>query len=138
MPLLQVLKVSVAATAPATGTKDYYFQGGYVYKDSAVAAATGISVVANFENDEPLIKIEQMILSKKIMRLKCEVEGTQTTAGGTKKRKVYDIYVARDKAAAILGGNSLNGKSFKVKTGNTENVLGTIKDVRTSTRDSFQ
>lgn len=138
MALLQILKVSVAATAPATGTKDYYFQGGYVYKDSAVAAATGISVVPNFENDEPLVKIEQMILAKKIMHLKCEVEGTTTTTGGKKVRKTYDIYVARDKAAAILGGNSLNGKQFKVLTGTTEKVLGTIKDVRTSTRDSFQ
>jgi hypothetical protein len=135
MALLSVLKVSVSATAPATGTKDYYFQGGNVYADSSIASATGVSVVADFENDEPLCSIEQMVLSKKILRLTVELSAT---VNGKKVRKTAGIYVARDKAASILGGNTLNGKDFKVKVKNVDKVLGKIEDVRTSTRDTFK
>jgi hypothetical protein len=139
MALLQVLKVTVPGSgtgAAATAAKDYYFQGGLVYSDSAVATATGISVVADFENDEPLCSIEQLILSKKIMRLTAEIE-TAVVVNGKKVRKTGTLYVARTKAADVLGNNSLNGKPFTVKNGTTTKSLGTIQDVRTSTRDSF-
>jgi hypothetical protein len=135
MALLTVLKVTVPAKAPATGNKDYYFQGGNVYADTAVAAATGISVVADFENDEPLCSIEQLVLSKKIMRFVCELSGTNTA--GQKVRKTASIYSSREKASTLLSGNTLNGKDFKVKRGTVERSLGKIEDIRTATRDSF-
>jgi hypothetical protein len=139
MALLEILKVTVPGSgtgASATAAKDYYFQGGSVYKDAAVATATGISIVPNFENDEPLCSIEQLVLSKKIMHLVAEIE-TSTVVNGKKVRKTGTLYVARTKAADVLGGNSLNGKPFTVKSGTTTKSLGIIKDVRTSTRDSF-
>jgi hypothetical protein len=135
MALLAVLKVSVPGSGANSAAKEYYFQGGSVYEDATVATETGISVVKDFENDEPLCTIEQLVLSKKIMHLVCELE---TTVNGKKVRKTANIYTSRSKAAAVLGGNTLNGKPFKVKSGTTTKTLGTIKDVRTSTRDSFK
>lgn len=135
MALLEVLKVSVAAVAGGSGAKEYYFQGSSVYADSTVATETGISVVKTFENDEPLCTIEQLILSKKIMHLVCEIEAT---VNGKKVRKTARIYAARSKAPALLGGNTLKGKAFTVKSGTTTKSLGTIKDVRTSTRDAYK
>jgi hypothetical protein len=134
MALLQVLKLTVAGAGGAAG-KDYYFQGGTVYKDTAIAGATGIAVVADFENDEPLCSIEQLVLSKKIMRFVVELENT---VNGKKVRKTASIYCARDKAAALLSGNTLNGKDFKVTQKGVEKNIGKIQDVRTATRDSFK
>jgi hypothetical protein len=135
MALLTVLKVALPAGGGGAGTKDYYFQGGNVYTDSAIATATGVSVVANFEHDEPLCTIEQLTLSKKIMRFVCELT---KDVNGKKVRKTATIYCARDKAPALLSGNALNGKEFKVKVKNVDKSLGKIVDVRTSTRDTFK
>jgi hypothetical protein len=68
------------------------------------------------------------------MRFVCELENT---VNGKKVRKTADIYCARDKASALLSGNTLNGKTFTVKVKGVSKNLGTIQDVRTSTRDSF-
>lgn len=135
MALLQVLKLSITSGA-GNAVRDYYFQGGSVYKDTAIAGATGISVVADFENDEPLCSIEQLTLSKKLMRFVCELETTNTA--GKKIRKTATIYCTRDKASALLSGNTLNGKSFIIKKGATDKNLGKIQDVRTATRDTFK
>lgn len=134
MALLQTLKVSIAAAAGGTA-KDYYFQGGSVYKDTAIASAVGISVVADFENNEPLCSIEQLTLSKKIMRFVVELENT---VNGKKVRKTATIYCARDKVATVLSGDTLNGKAFKVTKKGVETTIGTIQDVRTATRDTFK
>jgi hypothetical protein len=139
MALLQVLKLTVETTAGSgsgatTNTQTYYFQGSTVYKQADIATATGIKAVDDFENDEPLIKIEQLLLSKKLMRLVAECE---TTVNGKKVRKGNEIYVSRAKAAALLGGNTLNGKNFTIKVNGADKNLGIIKDIRTSSRDSF-
>lgn len=134
MALLQVLKLTVAAVGSGAA-KDYYFQGGTVYKETAIAGATGISVVADFENDEPLCSIEQLTLSKKLMRFVVELE---KTVNGKKVRKTATIYCSRDKAASLLSGNTLNGKEFKVTQKGVEKTLGIIQDVRTATRDTFK
>uniref|UniRef100_UPI00286B0148 hypothetical protein n=1 Tax=Chamaesiphon sp. OTE_75_metabat_556 TaxID=2964692 RepID=UPI00286B0148 len=87
------------------------------------------------ENDEPLCTIEQLTLSKKIMRFVCELENT---VNGKKVRKTSTIYCGRDKAAVLLSGNTLNGKAFKVMVKGEEKTIGTIQDVRTATRDTFK
>jgi hypothetical protein len=134
MALLQVLKLTGIAPTAGGQAQTYHFQGSSVYLNTAIATATGIAAVADFENDEPLIKTEQLIVSKKLIRLIAECE---TTVNGKKVRKGHAILVSRDKAASLLGGNTLNGKDFVIKVNGANKSLGIIKDVRTPTRDSF-
>lgn len=128
---LQVCKLSIPGEGSAPA-KDYYFQASTVYKNGDIATATGITAVNDFENDEPLITIEQLILSKKIVRLVAELKN------GT-RRKTATILASRAKAASLLTDNSLNGKAFTVVgAGGASKTIGTIADIRSATRDKFK
>jgi hypothetical protein len=126
-------KVDAAGVVTPTAPIDYYFQSSIIYKDAEVAKRTGVTFVDpdKWEGQEPLIKVEQMVLSRKLVRLVGEYS---TTAGGNKtisflaaRSKVGDL-LGDDKAKNLDDLNVLNSKGDKI---------GKFFAVRTATRNSF-
>jgi hypothetical protein len=125
--------IDAAGTVTAGAAKDYYFQSSRIYEDATVAARTGIKLVPadNWEGEEPLIKVEQMVLSRKLVRLVAEYTVTD------KGNKTMSILVARSKVGDILSDDktkNLDGLNVIDKAGTT---VGKFYNVRTATRNSF-
>lgn len=125
MALLETCKVTIPGTGGGVNTT-YYFQTKKNTYKADVSTATGVEKAAdNFENDEPLIPIHQLIISGKLMRLMAECKN------GTKKRMV-EVLVRRDKVEEILTQptGSLEGKTF--------GTFGTVRTVRSVGMDSYK
>jgi hypothetical protein len=126
MALLEICKITLPGAAGGTGASTYYFQTvKEVYKGD-ISAQTGVEkAAATFDNDEPLIPINQLILSGKLMRLYAECKN------GTKKR-MREILVRRDKVEEVLAqpSGSLEGKTL--------GTAGQIRTVRSRTQDSYR
>jgi hypothetical protein len=125
--------IDANGTVTAGPAKDYYFQSSRIYEDATVSTRTGIKLVSadNWEGEEPLIKVEQMVLSRKLVRLVAEY----TLTGGA--NRTMSILVARGKVGDILGDDAtknLDGLNVIDKKGT---VVGKFFNVRTSTRNSF-
>jgi hypothetical protein len=118
MALLQICKITIPAASPLPA-QTYYFQTSKNTYKGDIAANTGVEEAPeNFENDEPLISIHQLILSGKLMRLNAEIKN------GT-KRKIREILVRRDKVEEVLHQptGSLEGKTL----GAAGNVIRTVR-----------
>ena len=78
--ILSICKVSepqfAADGTVIPGNKDYYFLSSYAYTDTGVAKATGVTVIDpdKWLGQEPLIKLDQMILSGKLERIYVDVD----------------------------------------------------------------
>jgi hypothetical protein len=125
--------IDAAGTVTAGPAKDYYFQSSRVYEDPTVAARTGIKLVPadNWEGEEPLIKVEQMVLSRKLVRLVAEYS---TTTGAN---KTMSILVARSKVGDILSDDKTKNLDGLNVLNNKGTNIGKFFNVRTSTRNSF-
>jgi hypothetical protein len=125
--------ISDAGVVTAGPTKDYYFQSSPVYANSDVATRTGIKLVSadNWQGEEPLIKIDQMIISNKLIRLVGEYTATN---GGIKS---VALLCVREKVGDLLSSDpakNLTGKPVLNKAGTSR---GTFFNVRTATRSTF-
>ncbi len=113
--------------------REYYFFSSTVYADKEVAKRTGISLVdpTTWEGNEPLIKVEQMLISGKLVRLK----GEYATKDGV--NKTVDLLVTRQKVGDVMSDvNSRNLDGQKV-IGKAGVEKGTFFGVRDSTRATF-
>jgi hypothetical protein len=112
---------------------NYYFQSSRMYAEPEVAKRTGITLVDadKWEGQEPLVKIEQLILSRKLVALTGEIDrGTEGIAN-------VRVLCARDKASDILGdaaAKNLDGLSYLNNKGVAK---GKFFSVRSSTRNRF-
>jgi hypothetical protein len=126
-------KLDANGGVTAGPNQDYYFQSSAVYADATVAARTGVTLVNadNWEGEEPLVKVDQMILSRKLVRLKGEYLATN---GGI---KTVDILCTRAKVGDLLGDDktkNLDGLDVLDKAGKSK---GKFFAVRTATRSTF-
>ena len=111
----------------------YYFQSSRIYSDATVAARTGVSYVDpdKWEGEEPLIKVEQMILSRKLIRL----IGEYTATGGA--NKTISFVATRDKAGDLLSDDATKNLDNLNVTDSKGSVVGKFFNVRTGTRNRF-
>jgi hypothetical protein len=126
-------KLDASGNVTASANQDYYFQSSAVYAEPTVAQRTGVQLVNpdNWEGEEPLVKVEQMILSRKLVRLKGEYLHT------TKGLKTVDLLCVRTKVGDILGDDkakNLDNLNVLDKTGKS---VGKFFAVRTATRATF-
>jgi hypothetical protein len=115
------------------GTKEYNFQTSSIYKSAPIAAATGITYIApeSFAGNEPLVKIEQMIRSGKLIRLNALVQNPKDGAAN----KTIEILCRPDLAAAAR--TDLVGKTLQLTKNGVTTTLGKILRIRGKTRDKF-
>jgi hypothetical protein len=125
--------IGAGGVVTAGPAKDYYFQSSRIYEDATVSTRTGIKLVSadNWEGEEPLIKVEQMVLSRKLVRL----VGEYTLTGGA--NKTMSILVARSKVGDILSDDAAKNLDGLNVTSNKGTVIGKFFNVRTATRNSF-
>jgi hypothetical protein len=131
-------KVDNTGATVADGDNLYYFQTSKIYKDKTVADACGITFIAieDWEGAEPLIKVEQLILTNKLNRYYAQCLGTNSA--GEDVRKVVSIFCTPAKTATIIGTKgTLQGKDLKRIVKGKDVSLGKVFDVRQKTRDSF-
>jgi hypothetical protein len=112
---------------------NYYFQSSRIYENTTVANRTGITYVDadKWEGEEPLVKIEQLILSKKLIRLIGEVDL------GAKGIKPMSILCARQKAGDLLSDDKAKNLDGADALNNKGNSIGKFFSVRTGTRNRF-
>jgi hypothetical protein len=124
MALLEICKITIPA-AGGNGASTYYFKTKKGAYKGDISAQTGVEKAPDtFDNDEPIVPLSELILSRKLMRVYAECKN------GTKK-KMVELLVRRDKVEEIMAEPSpLEGKAF----GN----FGDIKVIRTKTKDSYQ
>jgi hypothetical protein len=125
--------ISAAGVVTPGPDIQYYFQSSRMYQDATVATRTGITLVDGdkWQGEEPLIKIDQMILSRKLVRL----VGEYTATNGTNKNvsfvavrtKVGDL-LSDDKTKNLTDLNYVNSKGT---------VVGKFFNVHTATRNKF-
>jgi hypothetical protein len=115
------------------GAKEYNFQTSSIYKTKVISEATGIIYTAaeSFPGNEPLIKIEQMIRSGKLLRLNALVENPKD--GGVNK----NIEILCTPALAPAARTALVGKTLEITKGGNKITLGKILRIRGKTRDVF-
>jgi hypothetical protein len=126
---------TTAADGTVTAGSDvkYYFQSSRMYGQTEVAKRTGITLVDadKWEGQEPLVKIEQLILSRKLVALIGEID--RGTAGIANVR----VLCARSKASDILSdvkAKNLDGLSYLNNKGVAN---GQFFSVRSGTRNRF-
>jgi hypothetical protein len=114
--------------------KDYYFQTSSIYKATAITTATGISYIAPeaFSGNEPLIQIEQLIRSNKLVRLTALVANPVDG----KKNKTSQLLCAEDLVSSAR--TALVGKTLQTVRKGTTKVIGKILRVRGKTRDVYR
>jgi hypothetical protein len=125
--------ISDAGVVTAGIAQDYYFQSSPIYANSDVATRTGIKLISadNWQGEEPLIKVDQMILSNKLVRLVGEY--TATTGG----IKTVALLCVREKVGDLLSNDpakNLTGKPVLNRAGTSR---GVFFNVRTATRSTF-
>lgn len=125
--------IDASGNVTAGAAKDYYFQSSRIYENKTVSDRTGIKLVPadNWEGEEPLIKVEQMVLSRKLVRL----VGEYTTSNSG--NKTMSILVARSKVGDILSDDKAKNLDGAAVIGPKGTSLGTFYNVRTSTRNTF-
>jgi len=111
----------------------YYFQSSHIYSDAEVSKRTGVTYVDpdKWQGEEPLVKVEQMILSRKLVRL----IGEYTATAGI--NKTISFLATREKAGLLLGDDkatNLNDQNVVDKAGKN---IGKFFSVRTGTRNRF-
>lgn len=112
----------------------YYFQSSIIYKDAEVAKRTGIVYVDpdKWQGEEPLIKVEQMILSRKLVRLVGEY--TDLSGGN----RTVSFLATRSLVGGLLSDDDkVNLNKLNVIGGAKNEKVGTFFGVRTATRNSF-
>jgi hypothetical protein len=116
------------------GGKEYYFQTSSIYKLAAISTATGITYIAPdvFNGDEPLIQIEQLIRSGKLVRLTALV-ANPVDGKNNKTAQILATSALADPARLLLVGKTLQ----TVKKGITK-VIGKIIKIRGKTRDVYR
>ena len=115
------------------GTREYVFQTSSIYKSAPIAAATGVQYIEPdaYDGLSPLVKIEQMVRSGKLVRLNA------LCANPVDGRRNKNIEVLCDAGLAIAARTALVGKTLSItKNGNTI-ALGKVIRVRGKTRDRF-
>ncbi len=125
--------ISAAGVVSAAAAQDYYFQSSPIYADDQVAARTGIKLVNadTWQGEEPLVKVDQMILSRKLIRL----VGEYIATGG--KVKTVQLLCARGKVADLLGDDKSKNLTDLPVLNKAGTSLGKFFNVRTSTRATF-
>jgi hypothetical protein len=120
-------------TVTAGAKVKYYFQSSRMYGQTEVAKRTGITLVDadKWEGQEPLCKIEQLILSRKLVALTGEID--RGTAGIANAR----VLCARDKAADILSDDKARNLDGLQYLNNKGVANGQFFNVRSSTRNRF-
>jgi hypothetical protein len=116
------------------GGKEYYFQTSSIYKLAAISTATGITYIAPdvFNGDEPLIQIEQLIRSGKLVRL------TALVANPVDGKKNKTAQILATSALADPARLSLVGKTLQTVKNSTTKVIGKILKIRGKTRDVYR
>ena len=111
----------------------YYFQSSRIYADKTVATRTGITYVDadKWEGEEPLVKVEQMVLSRKLVRL----VGEYTATAGA--NKTINFLAARSKVGDLLGDDATKNLDGLDVIGSKGTSVGKFFAVRTATRNSF-
>jgi hypothetical protein len=126
---------NTAADGTVTAGPDvkYYFQSSRMYEQKEVAKRTGITLVDadKWEGQEPLVKIEQLILSRKLVALIGEVDR------GTKGIGNVRVLCARNKAADILGDDKAKNLDTLAYLDKKGNANGQFFSVRSGTRNRF-
>lgn len=125
--------ISAAGVVTPGPTTTYYFRSSRIYGNKDVATRTGVTLIDadKWEGTEPLITVEQMILSSKLIRLVGEVDL------GAKGFKSVSLLAVPTKASDLLGndkGKNLDGLACLNNKGTS---VGTFYNVRTATRDRF-
>jgi hypothetical protein len=125
-------KTDANGAVSAGDNKDYYFQSSRIYEEKEVGKRCGITLIDpdKWEGQEPLIKVEQLILSRKLVRATGEVD----TGKGVKP---LSILVARTKIGDVMSDDkakNLDGLNAKNNKGDS---IGKFFNVRSSTRDRF-
>jgi hypothetical protein len=129
-------KTDANGASVADGDNIYYFQSSSVYSEAAVATATGVTYINpdTWEGKEPLIKVEQMILSGKLERIYVEVD-----PGGDKATKKLAMFCTPDKLISVRDKTAgLIGKTIKTTRGGTAKTLGKVFNVRSKTTDRYK
>jgi hypothetical protein len=126
-------KVDAQGVVTAGNPVDYYFQSSSIYAQAEVATRTGIKLVAadKWEGEEPLVKIEQMILSRKLVRLIAEYESVKDGI------KTVALLATKEKAGGLLSDDktkNLDGLAVLDAKGVSK---GVFFNVRTGTRNRF-
>jgi hypothetical protein len=132
-PDVPTSKIDDAGVVTAGTPQDYYFQSSRIYENKDVSTRTGIKLVPadKWEGEEPLVKVEQMVLSRKLVRLLGEY--TSSSQGN----KTISILVARSKVGDILSDDKTKNLDGLAVIGPKGTSLGTFYNVRTSTRNTF-
>jgi hypothetical protein len=111
----------------------YYFQSSRMYGQTEVAKRTGITLIDadKWEGQEPLVKIEQLILSRKLVALIGEIDrGTNGIANAR-------VLCARSKAADILSDDKTKNLDTLDYLNNKGVANGKFFNVRSGTRNRF-
>jgi hypothetical protein len=113
--------------------REYYFLSSTIYADKEVAKRTGITLIdpTTWEGNEPLIKIDQMLISGKLVRLK----GEYTDKIGN--NKTVDLLVVRQKVGDIMSDTKSKNLDSQKVLGKAGADKGTFFGVRDSTRTTF-
>jgi hypothetical protein len=116
------------------GGKEYYFQTSSIYKLAAISTATGITYIAPdvFNGDEPLIQIEQLIRSGKLVRL------TALVANPVDGKKNKTSQILATSALADPARLTLVGKTLQTSKKGVTKVIGKIIKIRGKTRDVYR
>jgi hypothetical protein len=126
-------KITADGTVSSGANVDYYFQSSRIYQDATVGTRTGVTYVDadKWEGEEPLVKVEQMILARKLVRL----VGEYTATGG--KNKTIHFLAARSKVGDLLSDDNTKNLDGLNVFDNKGNNVGKFYNVRTATRNSF-
>lgn len=126
-------KTSDAGVVTAGDPKDYFFQSSKIYSEKEVGKRAGIDFVNadKWEGQEPLVKIEQLILSGKLVRLTAEIDQ------GDKGIKSITMLCARTKVGDILSDDAAKNLDGLIARNNKDESIGKFYKVRTSARDRF-
>lgn len=111
----------------------FLFQTSSIYKETLVAAATGITYIAPdaYDGLEPLVKVEQLIRSGILVRLNA------LCANPIEGRRNKNIEVLCDAEQVIPARADLVGKTLSVTKNGVTRSLGKVIRVRGRTRDRF-
>ncbi len=115
------------------GNDTFVFQTSSIYKAAPIAAATGITYIAPdaYDGLEPLVKVEQLVRSGKLVRLNA------LCANPVEGRRNKNIEVLCDAELALAARTALVGKTLQVSKNGVTRSLGKVIRVRGRTRDRF-
>lgn len=142
--LLAICSVTETTAASGTGadaipggTTTYYFQSSSLYKEAGFTAATGVKYINpdQWTRAEPLVSVEQMILSGKLERVYAELTDPDTK----KPNKVISFFVTPDKLVSVKTSTTgVVNKVFKKTRGGVTVTLGTCFGVRGKTSNRYR